>query len=110
MYFTFTTLTTVGFGDLYPKNDLERSVGAFFLLAGVATFSYIIGDLLASIDQVLKLEGEENIHADLEKFFNLLTYFNGGTNFNRSLQNEFCEHLENIQTNDRNSFLQEEEH
>lgn len=40
MYFSFTTLSTVGFGDLYPVSDIERLSGAFVLLFGVATFSY----------------------------------------------------------------------
>lgn len=49
-YFTFTTLSTVGFGDYYPKNDIERLFGSFVLLGGVATFSYIMGELLAMIN------------------------------------------------------------
>lgn len=40
MYFAFTTLSTVGFGDYYPVSDTERLTGAFVLLFGVATFSY----------------------------------------------------------------------
>jgi hypothetical protein len=43
MYFAFTTLTTIGLGDLYPVSDIERLVGAFLLLIGVATFSIIMG-------------------------------------------------------------------
>jgi len=46
MYFIFTTLSTVGFGDFHPKGNLERVLGAFVLLMGVAIFSYIMGNFL----------------------------------------------------------------
>ena len=41
-YFTFTSMTTVGFGDYHPVSNLERLVGAIFLLIGVSITSYII--------------------------------------------------------------------
>jgi len=50
-YFSFTSLTTVGFGDYNPKSNIERLFIAFSLLFGVAIFSYIIGkffEILAS--------------------------------------------------------------
>jgi hypothetical protein len=50
MYFGFTSLSTVGFGDYYPRSSIERFVGAFVLLAGVATFSYILGVLLSNFE------------------------------------------------------------
>ena len=42
LYFAFTTLSTVGFGDYNPKSELERTITAFILLIGVACFSYIM--------------------------------------------------------------------
>ena len=45
-YFAFTSLSTVGFGDYAPISDLERLVGAFVLLGGVAIFSYIMGNFI----------------------------------------------------------------
>ena len=43
VYFIFTTLSTVGFGDFNPKSEIERVVMTFILLVGVACFSYIMG-------------------------------------------------------------------
>ena len=43
MYFTFTSLSTVGFGDYYPITDIERIYSSFILMFGVATFSYTMG-------------------------------------------------------------------
>jgi len=42
MYYAFTSLSTVGFGDLSPRNSAERVMVAFILLFGVALFSYIM--------------------------------------------------------------------
>ena len=49
LYFAFTTLSTTGLGDYYPVSDIERLVGAFILLIGVAIFSYIMGELLTML-------------------------------------------------------------
>jgi len=43
MYFSFTSLTTVGFGDFNPRSNVERLFISFGLLFGVAIFSYIMG-------------------------------------------------------------------
>ena len=43
VYFAFTTLATVGFGDFHPKSEIERSIACIILLCGVACFSYIMG-------------------------------------------------------------------
>ena len=45
-YFAFTSLSTVGFGDLHPRSDFERLACAFILLFGVAIFSYIMGNFI----------------------------------------------------------------
>ena len=42
MYFAFTSLSTVGFGDYHAINDIERVFGAFIILFGVAIFSIIM--------------------------------------------------------------------
>jgi len=43
VYFSFTSLSTVGFGDYHPRSNSERLLVAFVLLFGVAIFSYIMG-------------------------------------------------------------------
>ena len=42
VYFTFTSLSTIGFGDFAPRSDLERLLTAFILFIGVSLFSYIL--------------------------------------------------------------------
>ena len=45
VYFMFTTLSTVGFGDFNPKSETERVIMTLVLLIGVACFSYILSQL-----------------------------------------------------------------
>lgn len=40
-YFAMTSLTTVGFGDFYPKADPERLICAAIFIFGTAIFAYI---------------------------------------------------------------------
>jgi hypothetical protein len=46
LYFAFTTLSTVGFGDYAPRGNFERGLGAFVLISGVAMFSYLMGSFI----------------------------------------------------------------
>lgn len=43
MYFMFTTLSTVGFGDRYPHSDAERCMCIVVFLMGVSAFSMVMG-------------------------------------------------------------------
>ena len=51
LYFAFTSLSTVGFGDYAPRGNIERAFGAFMLLFGVAIFSYIMGNFIEILTQ-----------------------------------------------------------
>ena len=42
MYFSFTTLSTVGFGDMRPINSGERLVCAFIMFFGITVFVFVI--------------------------------------------------------------------
>ena len=78
LYFSFTTLSTVGLGDYYPKSDIERMMYAFFMLFGVATFSYIMGNFITILSK-FQLDtqelGEEEL---LQKLMLVLKKFNQG--------------------------------
>ncbi len=60
IYFSFTSLTTVGFGDFYPHSDLERLLCAFLLLFGVMMQSYIMGTFINMIENFKNFEEELN--------------------------------------------------
>ena len=76
IYFAFTSLSTVGFGDYYPVSSLERIVCAFVLLIGVAMFSYILGELIAGVNRINKMNKPFGKEEDLDRFFKILYYFN----------------------------------
>jgi hypothetical protein len=51
VYYMFTSLTTVGFGDFHPKSNLERIAVSFILVFGVATFSYMMGIFISILEK-----------------------------------------------------------
>jgi len=59
VYYAFTSLSTVGFGDFNPKSNPERLFCAFFmLLMGVAIFSIVMGNFAEILDKFTKLSAE----------------------------------------------------
>ena len=53
-YFSLTTLSTVGYGDLYPISISEIVLGICYMLIGIVIFSQIMGSF---IEIVQSLEG-----------------------------------------------------
>ena len=76
VYFAFTTLTTVGFGDYNPKSEMERVLCAFIFLAGVSTFSYIMNELIAILLEVETVSKTNEEREALSKWMGMLTHFN----------------------------------
>lgn len=64
VYFALTTLSTVGYGDLYPISNREMIVVLIFMLGGVAFFSYIMGnfmDIISNYNQQMGLDDEGEV-------------------------------------------------
>jgi len=40
LYFTIVTITTIGYGDLFPKTDIGKIFTMFFPFIGIATVFY----------------------------------------------------------------------
>ena len=78
LYFSFTTLTTIGLGDAVPKSNFERIFIALALIGGVAVFSYFLGELSEMIFFYNKHFEEFNDTDSLFKFFNILKKYNYG--------------------------------
>ena len=76
MYFSFTTLATVGFGDYTPRSTIERAFASFILMFGVALFSYILGNLIEIIRKLQKLNDSLEEEEALEMFFGMIKRFN----------------------------------
>ena len=78
VYFSMTSLSTVGFGDFNPRSDGERLVCSMALLFGVAIFSYFMGHIIEILDQNLKCSKEIGDDDSLAKFFGCMKRFNNG--------------------------------
>ena len=75
-YYAFTTLSTVGFGDLHPKNYMERIIVSVVLLMGVATFSYIMSIFIEILNAFQEMNDDFDDGDKLSKFFGLLKELN----------------------------------
>jgi len=85
MYFTFTTLATVGYGDFRPISNAERIVGSFILLFGVTLFSFVMGNFIEMLIQFKNVTAENENNESLNKWLALLARFNKGINLPKEL-------------------------
>lgn len=101
LYFAFTTLSTVGFGDYVPKSSDERIVGTFILLFGVAIFSIIMSSFVGILSDFMSYNAE---HSDgrLSGFFNILKKFNNGMEVEAAFQAQVEAHFDYKWRTDRN--------
>lgn len=74
-YWTVTTLTTVGYGDITPANNLERGICICVMLGGVFFYSYTISTITSIMSESdkrkTKLEGKFLILQDICKNFSI---------------------------------------
>jgi len=76
IYFSITTLTTIGFGDYTPRNNIERIIILFTLLFGVMIFSIIMQMFLEVIEKLNMVEKENEDADNLSRFIGMMTKFN----------------------------------
>ena len=74
-YFSFTTLSTVGYGDLHPRSDTERIIAWFVLLVGVAVFSFIMGNFIEILMSYKQLASDNDNSEELAKWMGLLARY-----------------------------------
>ena len=48
---SFTTVSSVGYGDLYPLTNAEKIFGIFAMMISTAIFSYIVGAISSLFDK-----------------------------------------------------------
>lgn len=51
LYWTLTTLTTVGYGDILPQSNIQMVYAMFVQLVGFAAFGYLIGDVVSILSK-----------------------------------------------------------
>lgn len=80
VYWAVTTLSTIGYGDITPQNDLERILAIFWMIFGVGFFSYTVGSLSSLISQIDSRESQ------LTQRLYMITEFAAETGINSELR------------------------
>lgn len=78
-YYALTMLSTVGYGDYYPISNLEMVLTVILMLAGVAFFSFIMGnfmDIIANYERKMG-NGLEDKVKELSLWIVALQRYNG---------------------------------
>jgi len=109
IYYAFTTLSTVGFGDFHPKSDIERIAASFILVIGVAVFSFIMGNFIAILMNYREVTAENEKQEDLTKWLGLLARFNKGKPLRKELVAKIESHFEYSWSHDKNYAIKGEE-
>ena len=109
MYFSFTTLTTVGYGDFHPVSNTEILVWSFVLLFGVTVFSFIMGNFIEMLMNFKIVTAENEDHANLSKWFGLLARFNKGRPLPREMSTKIEAYFDYFWADDRNYAIKSED-
>lgn len=109
VYYAFTSLSTVGFGDLHPRSNSERLVCSFILLFGVAIFSYIMSIFIEILDQYKNLNADLDEGDNLSKFFGLLRRFNDNVPIKIQLKEQIEKHFDYKWKKDKNQSVNDPE-
>ena len=78
LYFALTTLSTIGYGDLYPISIVEQILGIIFMLCGIVFFSQVMGsfiEIITNYDQQMGNDNKKDV-TELNNWMILLTRFN----------------------------------
>ncbi len=90
LYWSITTLTTVGYGDITPKTVPQRFFTILVMIAGVGTYGYVIGNItsfIANLDRV-----KAGYKKRLEEVTSFLNYKSVSPELQKKVH-EYYEHL-----------------
>ena len=102
IYYTFTTLATVGFGDYHPCADEEMILAVRVFLSGVSVISYLMGIFSEILKKFQKLNVDFDEGDQLAIFFSLMKKLNGNIEIEKGLKKKIELHFDNKWKTDRN--------
>lgn len=107
LYYVITTISTVGFGDIYPTTSKEIAFVMFIQFLGVVIFAYLTGNItsiLMNMNQREKMLSEKEIN--LDKWFLDLNSSKKGK-LQEDLQKNIKDYFMYYWENDHSSLLTE---
>lgn len=66
LWWAFVTLTTVGYGDIYPVTSGGRIVGVFTMLFGITIYSLMIANLTYYVEEVGRMRKDAALKVEQE--------------------------------------------
>lgn len=102
LYWAFTTMATVGFGDIHPYNTTEMIIGIFTMASSSTVFAYILGTFSSLINSAT---ANETTHREIIIAVNR---YMKKTNLPVDLQFRVRRYLDNIFRSQNKSDLAEE--
>lgn len=108
VYYAFTTLATVGYGDYRPESDTERIIGSLIILFGISIFSLIMGNFIDMLMEFKVVTAENENNSDLSKWFGLLARFNKGRPLSKEITRKIENYFDYYWAQDRNYAMKNE--
>jgi hypothetical protein len=105
LYFAFTTLSSVGFGDIRPYNTVERYFMIVIFLFTLTVFSAILGSMQNLFAQNEEIFGDNGDPAKLERFFAVLVRYNNWMPLREGVIRDLENYFKYYWENDRMAFL-----
>eukprot|EP01083_Nonionella_stella_P064890 169591_1 len=65
LYWSLTTMTSIGYGDVAPKTPSERIFGIFGMICGAVLFGHFMGNVLAVVADMSPAENEFHLKMDM---------------------------------------------
>ena len=109
LYFILTTLSTVGYGDMYPICNYEKILMTPIMVFGVAYFSYIMGVFSEIIQQFKKNNGkQESPMFKIHNWMTLLSRFRDNKPLPEKMLIDITNHFAHSWSEERISFMNNE--
>lgn len=108
-YFALTTLSTVGYGDMFPISSTERITMVIVMLSGVAFFSYIMSNFIEIIAEYNRKTGPVDRSGTLDHWMIELQRFNNKTPLGASLVEDIYTNQNYFWSNNKFECLNEED-
>ena len=106
MYFAYTTLSTVGFGDFNPRSDSERLFCILILMLGVGIFGLILNNFSEILLRFQSLDEDYQDEDQLNMFFDTLkNRYNHGYDIEEDLKHNIERLMRYRWMHDRNQAM-----